>query len=180
MKVVSTPLPEVFLIEPRIFGDERGFFFESWNEKLFAEQGINAQFVQDNHSRSAKGVLRGLHYQIKRPQGKLLRVISGEIFDVVVDVRKSSPNFAKCISTHLNERSKSMIWVPVGFAHGFCVTSDFAEVLYKTTDFYAPEHERSIAWDDPELAIAWPLDGAPKLSEKDSKGQRLREAELYP
>jgi dTDP-4-dehydrorhamnose 3,5-epimerase len=180
LKLIPTSLPEVLLIEPRVFGDARGFFFESWNERSFAELGISAHFVQDNHSRSAKGVLRGLHYQVKQPQGKLLRVIEGEIFDVVVDIRRSSPNFAKVFTARLSSNSKQMLWVPVGFAHGFCVTSDHAEVLYKTTDFYAPEHERTIAWNDPELAIPWPLETAPTLSGKDSMGLRLSEGELFP
>ncbi|MFM9970235.1 MAG: dTDP-4-dehydrorhamnose 3,5-epimerase [Burkholderiales bacterium] len=174
----SDTLPEVLIIEPRVFGDERGFFLESWNEKSFAEIGITARFVQDNHSRSAKGVLRGLHYQIRQPQGKLLRVIAGEVFDVVVDIRRSSPNFGKHFAITLNSDAKKMIWVPVGFAHGFCVTSEYAEVLYKTTDFYAPEHERSIIWNDPDLAISWPTNGAPLLSRKDAVGSRLREADF--
>ena len=180
MKVTPTALAEVLLIEPRVFGDARGFFFESWNQRSFAEAGIAARFVQDNHSRSAKGVLRGLHYQIHQPQGKLVRVVAGEIFDVVVDIRRSSPSFGKVAAQRLDSSGKQMLWVPEGFAHGFCVTSDYAEVLYKTTDFYAPEHERSIAWDDPDLAIPWPLDGAPTLSGKDRQGARLRDAEVYP
>jgi len=179
LKVSPTELAEVLLLEPRVFGDERGFFYESWNERSFAEIGIKARFVQDNHSRSAKGVLRGLHYQIRQPQGKLIRVIAGEIFDVVVDIRKSSPSFGKVAAVRLDSRGKQLLWVPEGFAHGFCVVSDYAEVLYKTTDFYAPEHERSIAWNDPELAIAWPLEGPPTLSTKDSQGDRLRNAELF-
>ncbi len=180
MKVTPTELAEVLLIEPRVFGDERGFFFESWNERSFADIGIKARFVQDNHSRSAKGVLRGLHYQISQPQGKLLRVTAGEIFDVVVDIRKSSPSFGKVTTVRLASSAKQMLWVPEGFAHGFCVVSEYAEVLYKCTDFYAPEHERSIAWNDPNLAIAWPLEGAPTLSFKDSQGIRLSDAELFP
>ena len=179
MKVTPTELAEVLLIEPRVFGDERGFFYESWNERGFAAAGITARFVQDNHSRSAKGVLRGLHYQVHQPQGKLLRVVAGEIFDVVVDIRRSSLNFGKVATQRLDSSRKQMLWVPAGFAHGFCVVSDYAEVLYKTTDFYAPEHERSIAWNDPELAIAWPLEGTPTLSSKDSQGARLRDAELF-
>ena len=180
MKVTPTALAEVLLIEPRVFGDERGFFFESWNERSFADAGITARFVQDNHSRSAKGVLRGLHYQVRQPQGKLLRVVAGEIFDAVVDIRRSSPGFGKIATHKLDSSGKRMLWVPEGFAHGFCVVSDYAEVLYKTTDFYAPEHERSIAWDDPDLAIPWPLEGTPTLSGKDSRGVRLRDAELFP
>jgi dTDP-4-dehydrorhamnose 3,5-epimerase len=180
MKVSPTRLPEVLFVEPKVFGDARGFFFESWNEREFERAGIRARFVQDNHSRSEKGVLRGLHYQVRQPQGKLVRVTEGEIFDVVVDVRRSSPTFGKWEGARLSARSKSMLWIPVGFAHGFCVLSDFAEVLYKTTDFYAPEHERSIAWNDPDLAIDWPLSGAPLLSPKDAAGARLRDAEVFP
>ena len=180
MKAVATDLPGVLLIEPRIFGDERGFFLETWNERTFSEIGIDAQFVQDNHSRSARNVLRGLHYQIRQPQGKLLRVIKGEIFDVVVDIRRSSPTFGKVITLKLDSISKAMVWIPVGFAHGFCVVSDYAEVLYKTTDFYAPEHERSIAWNDPQLAIPWPVAGPPTLSDKDSRSVKLSDAELFP
>jgi dTDP-4-dehydrorhamnose 3,5-epimerase len=180
MKVTPTRLPEVLLIEPRVFGDARGFFFESWNEREFERAGIHARFVQDNHSRSEKGVLRGLHYQISRPQGKLVRVTEGEIFDVAVDIRRSSPNFSKWEGVRLSAQSKRMLWVPVGFAHGFCVLSDFAEVLYKATDFYAPEGERCILWSDPELKIEWPLSGAPLLSPKDAAGVRLRDAEAFP
>ena len=180
MKAVATDLSGVLLIEPRIFGDERGFFLETWNERTFSEIGIDAHFVQDNHSRSARNVLRGLHYQIRQPQGKLLRVIAGEIFDVVVDIRRSSPTFGKVITLKLDSISKAMVWIPVGFAHGFCVVSDYAEVLYKTTDFYAPEHERSIAWNDPQLAIPWPVAGPPTLSDKDSRSVKLSDAELFP
>ena len=144
MKVTPTELTEVLLLEPRVFGDERGFFYESWNERSFADLGIKERFVQDNHSRSARGVLRGLHYQIRQPQGKLLRVIAGEIFDVVADIRRASPSFGKVAAVRLDSHSKQLLWVPVGFAHGFCVVSDYAEVLYKTTDFYAPEHELSL------------------------------------
>jgi len=180
MKVTPTRLPEVLLIEPKVFGDARGFFFESWNEREFERAGIRARFVQDNHSRSEKGVLRGLHYQVRQPQGKLVRVTEGEIFDVAVDVRRSSPTFGMWEGARLSAQSKSMLWIPVGFAHGFCVLSDFAEVLYKTTDFYAPGHERSIAWNDPDLGIDWPLSGAPLLSPKDSAGARLRDAEVFP
>lgn len=180
MKVTPTRLPEVLLIEPKVFGDSRGFFFESWNEHEFERAGIRARFVQDNHSRSEKGVLRGLHYQVRQPQGKLVRVTEGEIFDVAVDVRRSSPTFGKWEGARLSAQSKSMLWIPVGFAHGFCVLSDFAEVLYKATDFYAPEHERSIAWNDPEIGIDWPLSGAPLLSPKDAAGAHLRDAEVFP
>ena len=180
MKVTPTRLPEVLLIEPKVFGDARGFFFESWNEREFERAGIRAKFVQDNHSRSEKGVLRGLHYQLRQPQAKLVRVTEGEIFDVAVDIRRSSPNFGKWQGTRLSAQSKSMLWIPVGFAHGFCVLSDAAEVLYKATDFYAPGHERSIAWNDPDLGIDWPLSGAPLVSAKDAAGTRLRDAEVFP
>jgi dTDP-4-dehydrorhamnose 3,5-epimerase len=180
MKVTPTRLSEVLLIEPRVFGDARGFFFESWNEREFERAGIRARFVQDNHSRSEKGVLRGLHYQIRQPQGKLVRVTEGEIFDVAVDIRRSSSTFGKWEGARLSARSKSMLWIPVGFAHGFCVLSDFAEVLYKATDFYAPEHERCILWNDSELRIDWPLSGVPVLSPKDAAGVRLRDAEVFP
>ena len=180
MKVTPTRLSEVLLIEPRVFGDARGFFFESWNEREFGRAGIQARFVQDNHSRSEKGVLRGLHYQIRQPQGKLVRVTEGEIFDVAVDIRRSSSTFGKWEGARLSAQSKSMLWIPVGFAHGFCVLSDFAEVLYKATDFYAPEHERCILWNDPELGIDWPLSAAAVLSPKDAAGVRLRDAEVFP
>lgn len=180
VNAIPTELPEVLLIQPRVFGDERGFFLETWNERTFANLGITTHFVQDNHSRSAQGVLRGLHYQIQQPQAKLLRVIAGQIFDVVVDIRKSSPTFGKYVTLNLDSIAKTMLWVPVGFAHGFFVVSDFAEILYKTTDFYAPEHERSIAWNDPELAIPWPADVLPTLSKKDAGSVRLRDAELFP
>jgi len=180
MKASQTRLPEVLLLEPKVFADGRGFFFESWSEREFERAGIRAKFVQDNHSRSEKGVLRGLHYQIRQPQGKLVRVIAGEIFDVAVDIRRSSPTFGKWGGARLSAQSKSMLWIPVGFAHGFCVLSDSAEVLYKTTDFYAPEHERCILWNDPDIKIDWPLSGAPALSSKDMAGMRLREAEVFP
>ncbi len=182
MKLTITPtaLAEVLLISPQVFGDERGFFFESWNERNFAEPGITQGFVQDNHSRSARGVLRGLHYQIRQPQGKLLRLISGEIFDVVVDIRRSSPDFGRIAVQRLRSSDRQLLWVPQGFAHGFCVVSESAEVLYKTSDFYAPEYERSIAWNDPALAIPWPLSGPPILSAKDSQGAMLCEAETFP
>jgi dTDP-4-dehydrorhamnose 3,5-epimerase len=180
MRVSPTRLAEVLLIEPKVFGDSRGFFFESWNEREFERAGIRARFVQDNHSRSQKGVLRGLHYQVRQPQGKLVRVTEGEIFDVAVDIRRSSPTFGTWGSARLSAQSKNMLWIPVGFAHGFCVLSEFAEVLYKTTDFYAPEHERSIAWNDPDLGIDWPLSGTPLLSAKDAAGVRLQDAEVFP
>jgi dTDP-4-dehydrorhamnose 3,5-epimerase len=180
MKVAPTLLPEVLLVEPRFFEDSRGFFFENWNEREFERAGIHARFVQDNHSRSGKGVLRGLHYQIRQPQGKLVRVISGEIFDVAVDVRRNSPTFGKWEGQRLGPLSRSMLWIPVGFAHGFYVLSDFAEVLYKATDYYAPEHERCILWNDPEIGIEWPLSGTPLLSPKDAAGVPLRDAQVFP
>ena len=181
MIATKTAIPDVLILEPKIYGDDRGYFFESYNENAFRKAtGLALDFVQDNHSRSAKGVLRGLHYQIVQPQGKLVRVVAGEIFDVVVDIRRSSPCFGKISTQRLDSDSKKLLWVPEGFAHGFCVVSDYAEVLYKTTDFYAPEHERSIAWDDPDLAIHWPLDGPPALSAKDRQGVRLRDAQVYP
>lgn len=180
MKITPTRLPEVLHLEPQVFGDARGFFFESWNEREFEKAGIRARFVQDNHSRSERGVLRGLHYQIRQPQGKLVRVIQGEIFDVVVDIRRSSPTCGKWQGSRLSAQSKNLLWIPVGFAHGFCVLSDVAEVLYKTTDFYAPEHERCILWNDPEIGIEWPFPGTPRLSAKDLAGSRLRDAEVFP
>jgi len=179
MEAISTVIPDVLLVQPQVFGDSRGFFFESWNERDFARIGINHRFVQDNHSRSARGVLRGLHYQIRQSQGKLVRVCSGEIFDVVVDIRRSSPTFGKKVSVRLNGEDHRMLWVPPGFAHGFCVLSDYADVLYKSSDFYAPEHERSILWNDPDIGIEWPLAGEPILSAKDKTGKPLREAELF-
>jgi dTDP-4-dehydrorhamnose 3,5-epimerase len=180
MKISPTRLPEVLLIEPKVFGDARGFFLETWNERGFEAAGIRARFVQDNHSRSERNVLRGLHYQIRQPQGKLVRVVAGEIFDVAVDIRRSSPDFGRWEGIRLSAASHDMLWVPIGFAHGFCVLSDFAEVLYKTTDFYAPEHERCILWNEPELRVEWPLPGAPILSAKDASGVRLRDAETFP
>lgn len=180
MNVIETEIPDLLIIEPKVFGDDRGFFFESFNARAFAEQtGVQDSFVQDNHSRSAKGVLRGLHYQIQQPQGKLVRVVEGEIYDVVVDVRRSSPTFGKWEGVTLSAESKRQLWVPAGFAHGFVVTSDYAEVLYKTTDYWAPEFERSIIWNDPALGIDWPLDGEPLLSAKDKAGVPLAEAEVF-
>jgi len=180
MHVQKTAIPDVLIIEPKVFGDERGFFYESFNQKTLAEAaGITDSFVQDNHSRSAKNVLRGLHYQVKQPQGKLVRVVVGEVFDVAVDVRRSSPTFGKWVGVHLSAENKRMFWVPKGFAHGFLVLSDYAEFLYKTTDFYAPEYERSILWNDPDLGIAWPLDGQPILSAKDMAGVPLKDAEVF-
>jgi len=179
MKVTPTVLPEVLLIEPKVFGDSRGFFYEAWNKQTFEQAGIAENFVQDNHSRSARNVLRGLHYQIRQPQGKLVRVMAGEVFDVVVDIRRSSPRFGKWVGVTLTAKDHHALWVPIGFAHGFCVTSDFAEVTYKTTDYYAPEHERSILWNDPEIGVSWPLSADPVLSQKDVLGKRLNDAELF-
>lgn len=180
MKVIHTEIPDVLIIEPQVFGDERGFFYESYNEKAFIDKvGISEQFVQDNHSRSAKNVLRGLHYQIQQPQGKLVRVVVGEVFDVAVDLRKGSKTFGQWASTYLTAENKQQLWVPAGFAHGFVVLSDYAEFLYKTTDYYAPQYERCIRWDDPDLAIAWPIQDEPILSAKDQVGKWLREAEVF-
>ncbi|CAH2571486.1 MULTISPECIES: dTDP-4-dehydrorhamnose 3,5-epimerase [Planktothrix] len=181
MTITPTKIPDVFIIEPKVFGDERGFFFESFNQKNFTEKtGITSEFVQDNHSRSVQGVLRGLHYQIQHTQGKLLRVIAGEIFDVAVDMRKSSPNFGEWVGCILSAENKRQFWVPPGFAHGFLVTSDIAEVLYKTTDYYAPNYERSLLWNDPDVGIDWPLNGiTPILSVKDQEGQPLKTAEFF-
>jgi len=179
MQVIATQHPEVLLLRPKVFGDARGFFFESYNRKAFAELGIDAEFVQDNHSRSAKGVLRGLHYQISQPQGKLVRVVAGEVFDVAVDLRRSSPHFGRVATMHLSAESHDMAWIPPGFAHGFLVLSGHAEFLYKTTDYYAPQFERCLRWDDPSLAIAWPLDGAPLLSTKDQAGLSLDQCEVF-
>lgn len=180
MKVIPTAIPDVLLIEPRVFGDERGFFFESFNARNFAEQtGVTLDFVQDNHSRSAKNVLRGLHYQIKQPQGKLVRVVMGEVFDVAVDVRKNSPTFGQWVGFNLSAENKRMAWIPPGFAHGFVVLSDFAEFLYKTTDYWSPEHERCILWNDPALAIDWQTREAPQLSAKDREGRLLADAEVF-
>ena len=179
MKVIASELPEVLILEPRVFGDERGFFYESFNARTFREAtGLEREFVQDNHSRSQRGVLRGLHYQLQQPQGKLVRVSVGEVFDVAVDVRRDSPNFGRWVGVHLSAENKRQLWVPEGFAHGFLVLSEFAEFLYKTTDYYAPAHERCIRWDDPILAIAWPLSEPPLLSAKDQAGLRLADAEL--
>lgn len=180
MNVIRTEIPDVLIIEPKVFGDARGFFFESWNEKVFREAtGVQLPFVQDNHSRSARGVLRGLHYQLQQPQGKLVRVVRGAVFDVVVDIRRSSPTFGKWVGTELSEDNHREFWVPPGFAHGFLVLSQSADFLYKTTDYYAPEHERCIAWDDPAIGIQWPLSGAPRLSAKDEQGRRLQDAEFF-
>lgn len=180
MKVIETSLPGVLILEPEVFGDERGFFFESYNKKAFEKVGIAEEFVQDNHSRSVRHVLRGLHYQIKQPQGKLVRVIQGEVFDVAVDIRRSSPNFGKWVGFNLSAENKRVAWIAPGFAHGFLVISQAAEFLYKTTDYWAPEHEHCIIWNDPELAINWPLSGDPILSAKDKLGHPLKKAVLYP
>jgi dTDP-4-dehydrorhamnose 3,5-epimerase len=179
MQVIPTAIPEVLILEPKVFGDDRGFFLESYNARVFSEAGIPAQFVQDNHSLSAQNVLRGLHYQIKNPQGKLVRVVSGEIFDVAVDLRLHAPTFGRWVGCLLSAENKRMFWVPPGFAHGFLVTSSKAEVLYKATDFYAPEHERSLLWCDPEIGIDWPLTGKPILSAKDQAAQGLQLADTY-
>lgn len=181
MKFIPTKIPEVVLIEPQVFGDARGFFMETWHAGKFAEAGIDVKFVQDNHSLSAKGILRGLHYQMKQPQGKLVRVTRGEVYDVAVDMRRSSPTFGQWIGDILSAENKRMLWVPPGFAHGFYVTSDYAEFVYKCTDFYAPEHERCLLWNDPDLNIAWPLIGSqpPLLSAKDAKGLTLKNAECF-
>lgn len=181
MQVTATAIPDVLIIEPRVFGDARGFFYESFNARAFEGQtNISTAFVQDNHSRSAKNVLRGLHYQLNQPQGKLVRVIAGEILDVAVDIRAGSPTFGKWVSDTLSAENKKQIWVPVGFAHGFMVLSEFAEVLYKTTEYYAPEHERCIVWNDPDIAIDWPIrGGTPLMSPKDAQGRRLVDAELF-
>lgn len=180
MKAIATLIPDVLLLESTVFGDERGFFFESFNEKRFAEvTGKTVKFVQDNHSKSVRGVLRGLHYQIKQSQGKLVRVVSGAVFDVAVDLRKSSPTFGQWVGAVLSAENKRQMWIPEGFAHGFVVTSDTAEFLYKTTDYWAPEHERCIAWNDPTISIDWPISGVPTLSGKDQKGVSLAEAEVF-
>ncbi|MFP5410022.1 MAG: dTDP-4-dehydrorhamnose 3,5-epimerase [Gammaproteobacteria bacterium] len=179
MEVVATQHPEVLLLRPRVFGDARGFFFESYNRKTFAELGIAAEFVQDNHSRSARGVLRGLHYQIRQPQGKLVRVVAGEVFDVAVDLRRSSLHFGRVATMRLSAETHEMAWIPPGFAHGFLVLSEFAEFLYKTTDYYAPDAERCLAWNDPALKIDWPLTGTPLLSGKDQAGLPLAACEVF-
>lgn len=181
MQIIPTTIPDVLIIEPKIFGDERGFFYESFNERRFSElTGIDPDFVQHNHSRSTGGVLRGLHYQIRQPQGKLVRVVIGEVFDVAVDIRRGSPSFGQWFGALLSADNKRQMWVPPGFAHGFCVTSEIAEFLYLTTDYYAPEHERCIRWDDPELDINWPLAGEPNVSAKDRQGSAFKDADLFP
>ena len=191
MQVIATTLPDVILFEPKVFGDARGFFYESFNQRHFlaglpkdvgaaaAADDASFRFVQDNHSRSARNVLRGIHYQIRQPQGKLVRVIAGEVFDVAVDLRKSSPTFGKWAGMHLSGENRRQAWIPPGFGHGFVVLSESAEFLYKTTDYWAPEHERCLAWDDPTIGIIWPIDGAPLLSAKDQLGVTLENAEVF-
>ena len=181
MNVITTALPGVLIIEPKVFGDARGFFFESFNRAAFeAATGVQADFVQDNHSRSAKGVLRGLHYQIQQPQGKLVRVVRGRVFDVAVDLRRSSSHFGQWVGIELSEDNQRQLWVPPGFGHGFLTISDSADFLYKTTDYYAPQYERCVAWNDPTIGVAWPLDGlTPALSGKDQQGLSLAQAETF-
>jgi dTDP-4-dehydrorhamnose 3,5-epimerase len=180
MKVIRTSIPEVLIFEPQVFGDARGFLLESWNARRFCDAvGSNISFVQDNHSRSRRGVLRGLHYQIKQPQGKLVRVATGRVFDAAVDLRKSSPTFGCWAGTELSGDNHRQLWIPAGFAHGFLVLSDSADFLYKTTDYYAPQHERSVLWNDPAIGIDWPTDGEPALSAKDKAGVLLRDAEVF-
>ena len=180
MKATPTCVPDVLILEPTFHGDDRGFFYESFNQRSFEVAiGLSPNFVQDNHSRSAQGVLRGLHYQIKQPQGKLVRVVRGSAFDVAVDVRKGSSTFGRWVGVELSEENHRQLWVPEGFAHGFVVTSESADFLYKATDYYAPQHERCIAWDDPDIGIEWPLQGPPSLSAKDAAGVRLADAEVF-
>lgn len=180
MQVIPTKIPDVLIIEPKVFGDERGFFFESFNKKAFRElAGVSADFVQDNHSKSTKGVLRGLHYQIQQPQGKLVRVSAGEVLDIAVDIRRSSATFGQWVGVTLSADNKRQLWIPPGFAHGFIVLSDTAEFLYKTTDYYAPEHERCIRWNDDQLAIDWQFNGEPLVSDKDRKGLLFSQADIF-
>jgi dTDP-4-dehydrorhamnose 3,5-epimerase len=180
MKLTRTEIPDVLIIEPQVFGDARGFFLESWNEKAFREAtGVQLPFVQDNHSRSARGVLRGLHYQLEQPQGKLVRVVNGTVFDVAVDLRKSSKTFGRWVGVELSAEGFRQLWIPPGFGHGFLVLSESADFLYKTTDYYAPKHERCIAWNDPDIGIQWPAGLTPQLSAKDAAGARLRDAEVF-
>ncbi|TBV07614.1 dTDP-4-dehydrorhamnose 3,5-epimerase [Phytopseudomonas dryadis] len=181
MQVIETTLADVFILEPKVFGDDRGFFYESFNARAFQEAtGLQRDFVQDNHSRSQRGVLRGLHYQVQQAQGKLVRVTAGEVYDVAVDLRRRSPTFGQWVGVHLSADNRRQMWIPEGFAHGFLVLSEFAEFLYKTTDYYAPAHERCIRWDDPQLAIDWPLQGTPLLSGKDQQGLSLEQAQVFP
>jgi dTDP-4-dehydrorhamnose 3,5-epimerase len=178
VKVIRTEIPDILILEPKVFGDERGFFLESYNKRTFREAtGLDVEFVQDNHSRSKRHVLRGLHYQLHHPQGKLVRVVSGEVYDVAVDIRRDSPTFGRSVGFNLDSASKRMAWIPPGFAHGFLVTSDHAEFLYKTTDYYAPEHERTLLWNDAALHINWPLTGDPVLADKDRRGTPLKALE---
>jgi dTDP-4-dehydrorhamnose 3,5-epimerase len=180
MQAISTSIPDVLILEPKVFGDDRGYFLESFNARTFKQlTGLDRNFVQDNHSRSSKNVLRGLHYQIRQPQGKLVRVVEGEVFDVAVDIRRSSPTFGRWVGVHLSAENKRQLWVPEGFAHGFVVLSDAAQFLYKTTDYYAPEFERSLLWNDPGIAIDWPILGEPKLAAKDAAATKLGMAELF-
>lgn len=180
MEIIKTAIPDVLIFKPKVWGDERGYFYESFRQQWFDDAGIDATFVQDNQSSSQKNVLRGLHYQIQRPQGKLVRVISGEVFDVAVDLRKSSPTFGKSVSVNLSDANKLMLWIPAGFAHGFCVVSEHAELYYKCTEYYAPEHDRSLLWSDPALEIQWPLiESDAILSAKDLAAKRLIDAEVY-
>jgi dTDP-4-dehydrorhamnose 3,5-epimerase len=180
MQVTPTAIPEVLIINPKVFGDSRGFFFESFNLRAFAAvTGLTPNFVQDNHSKSSRGVLRGLHYQIEQPQGKLVRVVSGAVFDVAVDMRRSSPTFGKWVGVHLTAENFQQLWIPAGFAHGFVVLSESAEFLYKTTEYYAPEHERCLRWDDPSVGIDWPIDFVPALSKKDEAGALLAQAQTF-
>lgn len=181
MNIILTEIPDVLILEPRVFGDERGFFCESYNQQAFADKaGITANFVQDNHSRSVQNVLRGLHYQIQQSQGKLVRAIVGTVFDVAVDIRQSSPTFGKWVGCTISAENKRQLWIPPGFAHGFFVLSEVAEILYKATDYYSPQHERSILWNDPDLGINWPITTPPILSIKDRSGEEFKTAEVYP
>lgn len=180
MKALATAIPDVLILEPKVFGDERGFFLESFNQRVFEDlTGLKRAFVQDNHSRSARNVLRGIHYQIRQAQGKLVRVVSGEVYDVAVDLRKSSPSFGKWVGVHLSAENHRMLWVPEGFGHAFCVLSETADFLYKTTDYYAPAYDRCIIWNDPDLGIDWPVSSEPALSDKDRRGARFRDAEVF-
>lgn len=180
MKAIPTAIPDVLVIEPKVFGDARGFFFESFNARAFRDAtGLDEQFVQDNHSRSARGVLRGLHYQIRQPQGKLVRVVRGTVFDVAVDLRRRSPTFGRWDGVELSEDNHRQLWIPPGFAHGFVVLSESADFLYKTTDYYAPAYERCLSWNDPSVGVHWPLDGEPQLSAKDRQGKSLAECEVF-
>jgi dTDP-4-dehydrorhamnose 3,5-epimerase len=179
MKSIETAIPDVLLIEPKVFGDDRGFFYESWNKRALESLGVTADFVQDNHSKSQRNVLRGLHYQLNYPQGKLIRVVAGEVYDVAVDLRRSSPHFGKSVGFTLSAENKRMAWIPPGFAHGFCVTSEHAEFLYKTTDYWHPEDEHALRWNDPQLAIEWPLSADPILAAKDAAGKLLADCATY-